>query len=305
MGIAALNKSKSGLLEVNEEGSGKIRRDPSKPLPDNTDDHQKLVQARTAYAKGYDKEKTTMDELLEYYEEHNPNIVNIQMRNYTDKKKHFKGSVFLTFNSEEACKAFVEAEVMKYKDVELTRMMQKPYLDMKAKEMEEKRNRRNGDKKAKADGDAGNNKQAASAAEEPLKELPKGTVIKFTGIEGDISREDLKAKLEQDFEVNTSKENGDIAFITFQRGDTEAKIRFKAENFGKTLMEKLNKAEKIVVKDIELKASLLEGEEEEKFLADSARDMMNQRNKGKNHKRRHNDRDGGRGGYQGKRFKKN
>ena len=35
----------------------------------------------------------TMDELLEYYAEHEPTVVNIQMRNYfdkKDKKRHFK-----------------------------------------------------------------------------------------------------------------------------------------------------------------------------------------------------------------------
>merc|ERR1711915_415341 len=55
------------------------------------------------------------------------------MRNYSvDKKRFFKGSVFLTFKTEEACTAFVEADVMKYKDVELIRMKQKPYLAQKA-----------------------------------------------------------------------------------------------------------------------------------------------------------------------------
>ena len=47
---------------------------------------------------GYDKEKTTMDELLEYYAEHEPTIVHIQMRNYFDKKankKQFKVNIAL------------------------------------------------------------------------------------------------------------------------------------------------------------------------------------------------------------------
>jgi len=313
--LAALAKSDSGLLAIDTEGDGKVRRSPDKPLPENNDEHRKLVEARTAYAKGYDKENTTMNELLEYYAEHEPTIVNIQMRNYSkDKKKHFKGSIFMTFRDEECCTAFVEAPEKKYKGVELLlRMKQKAYLESKEAEYEEKRKQRNGgaDKK---NGAAVKEEESAKHEDDVKEEnkLPKGTVLKLTGISGDISREDMKSKLEADYEVNIQKEGGDIAFITYNRGESEAKIRFRVENFGKTLMEKIEKAEKFVVKDIELKVSLLEGDEETEFLEESLRDMKNTRSKQKNHKRRHNDRDGGYGGRGGrgggrggKRFKRN
>jgi len=304
--LTALSKSSSGLMELDQEGDGKVRRSPDQPLPENTEEHQKLLEARTAYAKGYDKEKTTMDELLEYYEEHNKDVVNIQMRNYSvDKKRFFKGSVFLTFKTEEACTAFVEADVMKYKDVELIRMKQKPYLAQKAAELEEKRNKRNGGKNKGKEAAKKEeiDKETPSDATKDENKLPKGTVIKLTGLADgpEITREDIKSQLATDFEVDA----GDIAFVTYEKGQAEAKIRFKVENYGKTLMEKIEKAEKFLIKEVEIKTSLLEGEEEEQFLADSLRDMKSHRNKNKNHKRRHNDRDGGRGGYQGKRFKKN
>ena len=105
--------------------------------------------------------------------------------------------------------------------------------------------------------------------------LPKGAVVKLTGLGGEITREDIKKKLNTDFEVNIDKESGDIVFITYQKGEAEAKIRFKVENYSKTLMEKLEKAEEIVIKDMEVKPSLLEGEEEDQFLADSLRDLKN------------------------------
>merc|ERR1719264_941711 len=103
--VAALKQSKAGLLEVSEDGS-KIRRDPAIPLPENTEESRKLLEARTAYAKGFNKS--------------NPDVVSIQMRNYCEKKGKdkvwkFKGSIFLTFKTEEAAKAFVEKEE-KYKD---------------------------------------------------------------------------------------------------------------------------------------------------------------------------------------------
>jgi len=312
--LAALAKSDSGLLAIDTEGEGKIRRSPDKPLPENNDETRKMVEAKTAYAKGFDKENTTMDELLEYYAENEPKVVNIQMRNYSkDKKKHFKGSIFMTFRDEESCTAFIEDPDKKYKGVELLRMKQRAYLDSKEAEYEEKRKQR---------GAGGDKKNGAAIKEEDSTQddegdkqenkLPTGTVLKLTGISGDISREDIKGKLEADFEVNIQKEGGDIAFITYNRGESEAKIRFRVENFAKTLMEKIEKAEKFVVKDIELKVSLLEGDEEAAFLEESLRDMKNTRSKQKNHKRKHSDRDGGRGGRGGrgggrggKKFKRN
>merc|ERR1719288_736827 len=151
--VAALKQSKAGLLEVSEDGS-KIRRDPAIPLPENTEESRKLLEARTAYAKGFNKETSTLDELIEHYNESNQDVVSIQMRNYCEKKGKekvwkFKGSIFLTFMTEEAAKAFVEKEE-KYKEGALVKKFQK-------KEMEEKRNKfgKNKDKKPKAEGEEG------------------------------------------------------------------------------------------------------------------------------------------------------
>ena len=65
----------------------------------------------------------------------------------------FKGSIFLTFKTEEAAKAFVEKEE-KYKEGALLKKFQKDYLEEKKKEMDEKRNKfgKNKDKKPKAEG---------------------------------------------------------------------------------------------------------------------------------------------------------
>ena len=49
--MAALKKSETGLMEVSEENE-KIRRSPSNPLPENTEEAKKALEARTAYAKG-------------------------------------------------------------------------------------------------------------------------------------------------------------------------------------------------------------------------------------------------------------
>merc|ERR1719489_232651 len=148
--VEALKQSKAGLLEVSEDGS-KIRRDPAIPLPENTEESRKLLEARTAYAKGFPKESTTLDELIEYYNESNQDVVSIQMRNYCEKKGKekvwkFKGSIFLTLKKEE-----------KYKEGALLKKFQKDYLEEKKKEMDERKNKHgnNKDKKPKAEGASG------------------------------------------------------------------------------------------------------------------------------------------------------
>merc|ERR1719470_377514 len=222
--VAALKQSKAGLLEVSEDGD-KIRRDPAIPLPKNTEESRKLLEARTAYAKGFNKETTTLDELLDHYNEANPDVVSIQMRNYCEKKGKekvwkFKGSIFLTFKTEEAAKAFVEKEE-KYKEGALLKKFQKDYLEEKKKEMDEKRNK------------FGKNKDKAEVKQEEEFTLPKGSVLKLTGLGGEITREDIKEVLKDECSVNIDKDGGDIAFITYEKGEAEAKIRFKTEGGAK------------------------------------------------------------------------
>merc|ERR1719323_341462 len=265
--VDALKQSKAGLLEVSEDGS-KIRRDPAIPLPENTEASRKLLEARTAYAKGFNKETTTLDELLDHYNEANPDVVSIQMRNYCEKKGKekawkFKGSIFMTFKTEDAAKAFV------------------------AKEKK--------DKKPKSEGADG--KEEAEEKQEEEFKLPKGSVLKLTGLGGEITREDIKEGLKDECSVNIDKDGGDIAFITYEKGEAEAKIRFKTEGGAKAPAAAWVAKDKLEIKGMTIVGSLLEGEEEDKFLKDSAQDLKNRRNKNRGQKRR----GGGHHGHGGKR----
>jgi len=48
-------------------------------------------------------------------------------------------------------------------------------------------------------------------------------LIIVLGLGGEITREDIKEKLSsEEFGVNIDKDSGDIAFITYQKGETEA-----------------------------------------------------------------------------------
>jgi len=268
--VAALKQSKSGLLSVSEDDL-KIRRDPTIPLPENTEESKKALEARTAYAKGFDKEKTTLDELLDHFNSVDPSVVSIQMRNYADKKGKekttwlFKGSIFITFKTKEDAEAFVECKDQ-YIEATLLRLMQTDYFEMKKREHAEKRK-----------GNGVNDVVMKENDEEDFK-LPTGAALKITGLGGGVTREDIKEVLQDKFSVNISKDDGDIAFIAYEKGEAEATVRFKMENFAKPIGEKWNASEeKLVIKEMTTECSVLEGEAESKFLADSIQDMKNRR----------------------------
>ena len=64
----------------------------------------------------------------------------------------FKGSIFLTFKTEDAAKTYVAKEE-EYKEQTLLEKFQKDYLEEKKKEMEEKKNKyQKKDKKHKSEG---------------------------------------------------------------------------------------------------------------------------------------------------------
>merc|ERR1711936_804066 len=249
------------------------------------------------------KETTTLDELLDYYNEANPDVVSIQMRNYCEKKGKekvwkFKGSIFLTFKTEEAAKAFVEKEE-KYEEGALLKKFQKDYLEEKKKEMDEKRNKFG--KKDKRPNAGGADDKEVEVKQEEEFTLPKGSVLKLTGLGGEITREDIKEVLKEHCSVNIDKDGGDIAFITYEKGEEEAKIRFKTEGGAKAPAAAWVAKDKVEIKGMTVVGSLLEGEEEDQFLKDSAQDLKNRRNKNKGQKFGQKRRGGGHHGHGGKR----
>jgi len=281
--VAALKKSKAGLMEVAEDNT-KIRRNPEIPLPENTVESKAALEARTAYVKGFDLESTTLDELLDFFNETNNNVVSIQMRNYSvgkgkDKEWKFKGSIFITFKTAEAATEFVDNKEWTYKNKPMILKFQKNYLEDKAREYEEKKKGKN----------KGAKKESEPAKQEEVEELKlaRGAVLKLTGLGGDVTREDIKEVLKEKFEVNIDKDGGDIAFITYEKGESEGMIRFKKEDFAKPIAEKWSGLESVEIKELKVICSLLEGEEEENFLAESVKDLKNRRNKNRHgHKRK-------------------
>merc|ERR1712141_242714 len=145
--LSALKKGGSGLMEVDEE-KNKIRRCPTLPLPEWNDARREELMNNTVYVKGFEKTKTTLDDLLEFFGKY-PNVLNVTKRLYEDRKdperkKHFKGSVFVVFKDRDSAEKFMDMKSVKSPDgnEELIRKWQKDYMEEQDKEFDEKRKQR-------------------------------------------------------------------------------------------------------------------------------------------------------------------
>merc|ERR1719414_2423932 len=279
--IKALKDSK--LMETNAEKMA-VRRLPSLPVPEFNEEYKQAMIAKSVYCKGFEK-----------YD----GVINVIWRTYPDSKgdRHFKGSTFVTFEDKEAAQKFLDLEEVKNPEGEaLIKKWQQEYFDEKDKENEEKRKNRQNLKKenkkarealeASADGEDNSNKL----------ELPTGAILVLDGFKNaETKREDIKAALKEKFEVNPD----DIAFVYFNKGEKEAKLRFSAENAAKDLSQKisdsLKEGEKINVSGDDLEVRAMEGQEETDFLNKCRADIAAQKGRNRKGHKRHS----GRPGYKG------
>lgn len=265
--VEALSKSPHGIVQVSEDKT-KVRRHPDNPLPEFNEARRKETQDRTAYAKGFALD-ATLSEVIDFFHTNFKQVEQVQMRKYFDKEKSkkylFKGSVFVTFATKVLAEEFVAQPDLMYKEKPLLRYMQEKYFEVKKQENEERKKRRN-EKKKETEAKPVENK-------EPIN-LPKGTILSFTGIEeGEFTRENIKEAVSK---VDATIE---IAFVNFKRGDKDGHLRFAKEDDGKKFLEKLGE-EKVKLDDTtELAFKLLEGDDEEHFLFKAVEDMKSFRNK--------------------------
>ncbi|KAK7154791.1 hypothetical protein R3I93_009671 [Phoxinus phoxinus] len=278
--VEALEKSKSGLLEISEDKT-KIRRNPTKPLPENSEEYRDSLKHKSIYMKGFPLE-TTLDEVKEWLADKGT-VENIYMRK--GALKTFKGSIFAVLESEEAAKAFVErADVKVYKENEMIVMMKEAYFTKKMSER--KQNRVEAKAKAKTDKE---DKQK-QAEEEELKSLndQKGCLLKFSGELGQTSREDFHTVF---------SDHAQIKWIDFTRGAKEGTILFHSN--AKDALQKVREAkggEDPKVKDHVVQWEILEGDTEMEMLKKIIEDQQESMNRRKQGRGGHRGRGRGRGG---------
>ncbi|XP_068101677.1 lupus La protein [Hyperolius riggenbachi] len=247
--LAALKKSKTGLLEVDEENN-KIRRTPSKPLPEVTEEYKNSIKSRSVYIKGFQTD-TTLDEIKDWLD-NKGHIENIQMRRTLEKT--FKGSVFLVFETDEDAKKFLEKRDLKFKDSDMIILSKEEYFTKK----NEERKQRLSEAKAKSKQDKADAQKHAEDAEMKSLEEQTGCLLKFSGdLDNMTSREDIHALFQ---------DHGEIKWIDFSRGSMEGIILFKSN--AKEALEKAKKAanDSLKLKEKEVTWELLEGDVEKAAL---------------------------------------
>jgi len=290
----------SDILETNEEKQ-EVRRKPSLgPIPEWNDDTKKENIAKSVYCKGFEKEKTTLDDLLKFFHQYE-GVVHVVRRTYgKDNERFFKGSTFVTFKDKESAQKFLDVEEVKSPEGEvLMRKWQQEYFDEKDAEYKEKSKARQDKKKQNKQA-----KEVLEAKEEEAEgkkggeelELPTGTILVLEGFKNaDTKREDIKDSLKNGYEVKPE----DIAFVYFNKGESEAKLRFSKENAAADAAKKINdslkEGEKLKIKEDEIEVKALEGQEEKDFLEKCKQDIAQQKEKARRGHKRH----GGRGGFRG------
>lgn len=268
--LKALKKSKSGLLEVDEEGK-KIRRDPNKPLPEKSNIVWDEQNKKTVYVKGFPLD-TNIEAILKYFEEYE-SIKNVMMRRHFNTKI-FKGSVFLTFSGEEEATAFAKKEGLKFGDSDLLIEAKVDYVVRKKKEVEERKKASEERKKSKQDKNQDEDNDDSENPDKSKKSKPersrtmgefkpenisKGCLLKVTGLCEKVSWDAIK---------RTFREHAEIAFVEFQQGDKEAIVRFHEKGSAELALNRATEAakdNKIMICDGEVEAAVVDGEEEISF----------------------------------------
>ncbi|KAG8559696.1 hypothetical protein GDO81_017419 [Engystomops pustulosus] len=247
--LEALKKSKTGLLQIDEENN-KIRRCPDKPLPEVTDEYKNAIKTRSVYIKGFEPE-TSLDDIKEWLEGKGP-IENIQMRRTLQKT--FKGSIFIVFETDEAAKKFLENRDLKFKESEMIILSKDEYF---AKKNEERKNKQS-EAKAKTKQEKADAQKQAEEAEMKALEEQTGWLLKFSGeLDNMTSREDVHAIFQS---------HGEIKWIDFSRGAKEGIILFKSN--AKEALEKAKAAnnDNLQLKGKDVNWVLLEGDVEKAAL---------------------------------------
>ncbi|KAG9397181.1 RNA binding motif protein [Carpediemonas membranifera] len=209
-------------------------------------DHQKVKRKNAApekpaindeaalYFKGLPS-TLTLDDLEEFFATIAP-FKMIQMRRLADRT--FKGSCYVQFADKEAAEKIL-ADKPKYKDTEL-------FISTKADHVAEDTAKRASKRKAP---------KAMTSAE---LEYKAKTVLIVDGIpaDADVSREDISAEF---------KKFGELAFVAFSRGKTNAEVRFAETGMAEKALPEVNG--KLVLGGATVTARTLEEEEEKEYFA--------------------------------------
>merc|ERR1712131_82259 len=275
--VGSLRKSKNGLMEISEDET-KVRRSPSKPLPEVNEEYKEALLHKTVYMKGFPLD-ATLDDILAWLGG-KCSAENVQMRKTLDRK--FKGSVFVVCDTEESAKKLMEREDVKtYKENDMLILMRQEYHTKKKLEYKSnKAERKQQDKETK--------EQQAEKEEMKSLEEQTGCLLKFSGEMEMVSRSDFH---------DLFSGHGQIKWIDFSRGAKEGTILFKSN--AKEALDKATEANggTLQLKEQDVKWELVEeGDAEKELLKKLIQDQQETFNRGRGKARGGRGRSGGRGG---------
>lgn len=266
--VAALKEST--LLLVSEDGKNIKRKNP---LP-----AEKInATPRCVYMKGF-SETATLEEIQEIVhkeiKEGEKLLMTTMRRMKGEESKKFKGSVFLEFDSVETAERVSKLTIKLADDAEpMVIMMKADYVEMKKKEIAEKK--ANGEIPTKSK--KRKNRDGEEKKEEKEPEITKDLIICVTGLGGECSREDVKACLEEG--------GGTVTYVEYARGQDIAYVRLndKSELLASALCTKLNEGDTTIA---EQKASFkaLTGEEESSYWTKVRENQKNKRSRVRGHR---------------------
>ncbi|GFY44896.1 lupus La protein [Trichonephila inaurata madagascariensis] len=265
----ALTKSPNELVEISED-STKIRRSVEKPLPEGSYINQEDVEDRTLYVKGF-KRHSTLDELLEFFKNYKVEHVFMRKR-FQGNKKVFKGSCFVSFDTQEDAQKFLDNKSIKFEGTELLKEKKKDYTKRKdiyydnlRAEKEKKLLKKTSEKKDEDE----DNVEDVKVPDDFLA----GCLLKVCGLDEHMTREVLKKEL---------GEYGDISYVDYSRGKPEGIVRFEKPGIAAQIFEKAAEEDgvkKFTFDSCKATISLIEGDSEQEYWKSIAKSKVDMKQK--------------------------
>jgi len=307
----------SEVVSVSPDGL-MIKRVCDLPVDDSS-------RARTLYVKGYpiDDAEVTIESVVEQWKTYGK-ILLVKMRSDRVTKK-FKGSCFIEYEKEESVAAAVAASYGEQKadskDKEVTAVYKgQPFLCVmfftewkqrkEAKQLKWAESKKKGTKRSAGDGDAAEGEKAESGDEPSKKkakkeeggeaappkeiEFTKGLVVKVSSLPEGATMFQIK---------DTFKALGEVRYVEFSEGSTEAVVRLTDLASAEKIMTALGSADGVKVLTHEDKGKisgvLMVDEEEKAYWAKIQAESLKKGAGGKGGKGGRGGGRGGRGGGRG------
>uniref|UniRef100_A0A1I7UEK9 ACB domain-containing protein n=1 Tax=Caenorhabditis tropicalis TaxID=1561998 RepID=A0A1I7UEK9_9PELO len=214
--------------------------------------------------KGFNTD-TQLDEIITWAKQFG-NTENVLMRRLKPGDRTFKGSVFITYNTREEAEAAQKSDA-KFKDIELTELMQDEYWVVQNQKTKEARAANKASKSPKNNAEAIESENPKNAVQ-----FEKGLILAVDGLGADSSVDSIKTFFMQ---------YGSVEYVAHEHGSKTAKIRFNNDSEGgaQKAWEKAAEAGtdgKVILQKAELVGRVLEGKEEKYWTEFNARKNQKQ-----------------------------